>query len=93
MSPPSVNNGHELADAVGSWDREEMELRKLDPLSQDLPECYRMIALKCLLSGRITEHVELNSASTTTYPEMRETIMTWAMQKKLERRFGNNPES
>ena len=84
MNPPPVKHEHEIADAVEAWEREEMELRKLDPVSQELPECFKVIALKSLLVGQIRQHIELMSGRLTGYGDLRREIMGYAMQMRLE---------
>ena len=84
MKPSPVKSGEDIADAVESWEREELELRKLDPITEELPDVYRMIALKCLLSGRIQEHVELQSGRLMTYAALRQEIMTYVVQRRRQ---------
>ena len=41
-----------------------------------------MTALKCILVGRIREHVEITAGKYTKYDEMRKEVMKYAMQKE-----------
>ncbi len=38
-----------------------MELNRLDPRAEDLPETWRMTALKCLRTGRVKEYIAANA--------------------------------
>ena len=82
LKPSPVKNEEDIADAVESWEREELELRKLDPIAEEFLDVYRMIALTCLLAGRIQEHVELQSGRRMTYAAVRQEIMTYAAQRR-----------
>ena len=70
MNPQPVQQESDVANAVEAWEAEELELKRLDPQVQDLPDCYRMIALKCMLVGKMKDHIELNAGKFTTYDTM-----------------------
>ena len=55
----------------------------------ELPEKYRMSALKQLLCGDIRKHIDLKEQELKTYAEMRSAIMTWAVNKRLEKERDN----
>ena len=57
---------------------------KMDP-SLQLPGPWRMTALKCLLTPKVKDHVDMQSGKMRTYEELREDVMTYATQKRLNR--------
>ena len=71
MRPTAARSEEDIADAVEAWEREENEVRRLDPGGEELPDAWRMTALKCILVGRIKEHVEITAGRYTQYEEMR----------------------
>eukprot|EP00974_Lingulodinium_polyedra_P124439 11190681-Lingulodinium_polyedra.AAC.1 len=62
-----------------------MELRKIDLSGEDLPEAWRVTAVKCLLAGKIKERVELTAGRIKTYDHLRKEIMKYAARKRLEK--------
>ena len=90
MTPSRARNEDEIADAIESWEREELEIRKLDPSGSDLPDVWKMTALKCLLTGRIKEHIELRAAQFKGYDDLRSEVMKYATQKRLEKNRSGN---
>ena len=69
------------------------EVRRLDPDGEELPDAWRMTALKCMLVGRIREHVEITAGRYLKYDEMRKEVMKYAMQIRLEKHRGRNGDS
>ena len=55
------SKNEELAGFIEAWEREEDEVRRLDPDGEELPDAWRMTALKCILVGRLKEHVEITA--------------------------------
>ena len=49
-----------------------------------------MTALKCLLTGRIKEHIELRAAQFKKYDDLRSEVMKYATQKRLEKNRSGN---
>ena len=84
MKPSPANNEEGIADAVESWGIDELDLRKMDPITEELPDVYRMTALKCPLPGKIQEHVELQPGRLMTYSALRQEIMTYAVQMRRQ---------
>ena len=82
--PPPAKAEEDIADSIEAWEREEAELIKMDP-SLQLPGPWRMTALKCLLTPKVKDHVEMQSGKLRTYEELREDVMTYATQKRLNR--------
>ena len=83
MTPSRAKSEDEIADAIESWERAELEIRKLDPSGSDLPDVWKMTALKCLLTGRIKERIELRAAQFKGYDDLRSEVMKHATQKRL----------
>ena len=84
MRPTAARNEEDIADAVEAWEREENEVRRFDPGGEELTDAWRT-ALKCILVGRIQEHVEITAGRYTKYEEMRKEVMKYAMQRRLEK--------
>ena len=55
----------------------------------ELPEKCKMSALKQLLCGYIRKHIDSKEQEFRTYAEMRSAIMTWAVNKRLEKEREN----
>ena len=87
MHPSPVKSEAHIADAVEAWERDETELRRMDPSGTDLPDVWRMSALKCMLVGKIKEHVEMKQ-ELRTYDTLRAEIMKCTVQERLERNRG-----
>ena len=91
MRPMPAKSEEYIADALEAWEREEMELGKIGPSNDALPDAWMGTAVKCLMIGTLTEHVERNSAMITEYDELSKDIMRCAMQKRLERARKGHP--
>ena len=52
---------------------------------EELPETYKMAALRQLLVGDIKRHVQLREEDLRVYADLRQCVMRWALTKKLER--------
>ena len=61
MIPMPVKSEEYVADVVEAWGREEMELNRMGPRAEDLPDMWRMTALQCLLTGMINEYIEVSA--------------------------------
>ena len=90
MRPPQCKHDWEVAEAVERWE-EKYRIIKEEDGDQQLPEKYRMTALKCILVGDIKKHIELREEELKTYDEMRSIIMKWAVNKKIEKDKGHAP--
>ena len=84
MRPPQATTEEDIADSIEAWEREEAELINMDP-SLQLPGPWRMTALNCLLTPKVKDHVDMQSGKLRTYEELREDVMTYATQKRLNR--------
>jgi hypothetical protein len=70
-----------MADTIEAWGREEEELTRIDGNDQNkLPDAWRVIALKCMVVGKIKEHIALNGARLIKYDELRKEIMKYAIE-------------
>ena len=47
--------------------------------------------MKCILIGDIKKHIELREEEIKTYDEMRQIVMKWAINKKIEKDKGHAP--
>ncbi len=90
MRPPQCKHDWEVAEAVEKWE-EKYRIVKEEDGDQELPEKYRMTALKCILVGYIKKHIELREEDIKTYEEMRAIIMKWAVNEKIEKDKGHAP--
>ena len=84
MTPQPVKHESEVANAVEAWEAEELELKRLEPHAQDIPDCYMMIALKCMLVGKMKDHIELNAWKLLTYDAMRSELMAYAALRRAD---------
>ena len=84
MQPIAPKHDHEVAGAVERWE-ERYRMLMEEEGEDELPEKYKMSALKQLLRGDIRKHIDLKEQELRTYAEMRGAIMTWAVNKRLEK--------
>ncbi len=85
MQPHPLRTVEELAVAEETVGRDNADINKLDPSGAGLPDEWVMAAIKCLLTGRIKECVELGAATLRTYELLRADVMDHTMQKWDER--------
>ena len=57
----------------------------------ELPEKYKMTALRCILVGDIKKHIDLREEEITTYTQLRDIVMKWAVVQKIEKDRGHAP--
>ena len=84
VQPMLPKHDHEVASAVERWEEKYRMLMEEDG-EDELPEKYKMSALKQLLCGDIKKHIDLKEQDLRTYSEMRSAIMTWAVNKRSEK--------
>ena len=84
MDPPQCKHDHEISQAIEEWE-ERYRILKDEDKESELPESWRMTALKKILCGDIRKHIELREEEIKSYDELRKIIMNWAMNKKLEK--------
>ena len=48
-----------------------------------------MTAIKCLLVGEIKRHVTLREDELDTYQQLRDVVMTYAVNRRIEKERGN----
>ena len=85
MKPDACKHEYEIAGAVEKWEEKCRRVRDEDG-AEELPEIYKMTALKCLLTGEIRKHVELREDDLTTYSDLRAIIMKYASNKRIEQK-------
>ena len=81
MNPHPVKHEWEVAGAIGRWEERYRTLHE-EEKEECLPEKYRMVALRRMLTGDIKRHVDLHISKITGYDVLRSTIMKWAVDRK-----------
>ena len=84
MMPPAVKKEEDVAKAIEVWEEEIRELEHVEGPGEGLPDDYKVTALKRLLTGRIKEHIEFKEAEPVTFARIREEVMRWANQRRIE---------
>ena len=84
MTPKQAKSDEDLADAIEAWEREERELCCGDE-KLTLTDPWKITALKAILPQRIKDHVEMNSSKLSTYQDLREEVMQFAMHRRLQK--------
>ena len=84
MNPDPVKHDWEISEAIESWEERYRQLVEEDA-EERLGEKYRMAAVRNLLVGDIKKHVDLKESEITSYEHLRSIIMSWAVERKLEK--------
>ena len=84
MDPDPIKQDHMLASGIERWEERYRSLVE-EEKEDELPERYRMAALRKMLTGDIKKHVDLEISKIKTYQDLRSTIMNWAVDRKLEK--------
>ena len=58
LTPKQVKNDEDIADAIETWEREEAELKRIDPTA-GLGESWRTTAIKNFLPQMLKEHIHM----------------------------------
>ena len=82
MKPQQAKSEEEVADLIEAWEREEEEIKRQDP-EVTMTDPWRMTAIKCILTPKLYDHVELRSGSLMSYEELRREIMTISVHRRL----------
>ena len=84
MNPDPARSNEELADAIEKWDRDQMNLMKIDPKCV-LTDPLKLPAFKKILTPEMLEHVEnqMDSSISDNYTEVRKRVYGWALKKRL----------
>ncbi len=98
MSPPKTKRDEDIAQAVEKWEREVVELERLEPEDGRLTWGMKVTALKSIITDRIKEHVDFKETelrgkglkSEALYKQLKDEIMRWAIQKRLEKVRGKD---
>ena len=88
MRPEACKHEHEIAAAIEKWERNYRRIIEEDR-AEPLPERYRMTAIKCLLVGEIKRHVTLREDELETYQQLRDVVMKYAVNRRIEKERGN----
>ena len=85
MNPPPAASEEVLADAIEKWDRDQVELLKVDP-SCELPTAFKLPAFKNLFPPAVLNHVQnqMDSTVSDNYLEVRKRVYAWALRKRLQ---------
>ena len=84
MQPDTPKHDWEVATAVEKWE-ERCRQMKEEQGEEELPEAYKMAAMRQLLVGDIKRHIELKEDELSTCADMRTCVMKWAILKRLEK--------
>ena len=90
MQPETPKHDWEVASAVEKWE-ERCRQMKEEQGEEELPESYKMAAMRQLLVGDIKRHIELKEDELSTYAEMRTCVMKWAVLKRIEKERKPDP--
>ena len=85
MTPPRVKKEEDVAKAIEVLDEEIRDLEKIEGPGNGLPDSYNVTALKRLLTGGIRDHIEFKEPELQTYAKIREEVVRWANQRRLEK--------
>ena len=83
MQPPKCTHEHEISAAIERWEEKYRALRE-DDREMELPDSWKMIALRMMLCGEIQKSVEYREKEFKTYEELRAVVMKWAINRKIE---------
>ena len=83
MQPPKCTHEHEISAAIERWEEKYRALRD-DDREMELPDSWKMIALRMMLCGEIQKSVEYREKEFHTYEELRGVVMKWAINQKIE---------
>ena len=72
-----------MVKAIEDWVREMKEVKELDG-GEELPDSYKVAALKCLLVGKLRDHIELNEGGYKDFGEMLSSVMRYAHARRIE---------
>ena len=90
MNPEPVKHDWEVAGAIERWEERCRTLRE-EEQEEELPERYKMAAIRRMLTGDIKRHVDLEISKISNYEQLRRTIMNWAVDRKPEKDRKDDP--
>ena len=91
MNPSRCVHEHEISAAVERWEEKYRALRE-DDRTMELPDVWKITALRMMLCGEIQKSVEYREKEFKTYDELRSVVMKWAINRKIENeRAGHDP--
>ena len=90
MNPIPVQYDWEVAGAVERREEKYQVMMEAEG-EEELPEKYKMAAIRSILTGDITRHVDLEISELKTYTQLRSTIMNRAVDRKLEKDRKSDP--
>ena len=83
MQPPKCTHEHEISNAIERWEEKCRALRE-DDREMELPDSWKMTALRMMLCGEIQKSVEYREKEFKTYEELRAVVVKWAISRKIE---------
>ena len=83
MHPPKCTHEHEISAAVERWEEKYRALGE-DGREMELPDSWKMTALRMMLCGEIQKSVEHREKEVKTYEELRAVVMKWAINRNIE---------
>ena len=89
MHPPKCIHEHEISAAIERWEEKYRALRE-DDKTMELPDEWKMTALRMMLCGEIQKSVEYREKEFKTYDELRAVVMKWAVNRKIENERANH---
>jgi len=87
MNPTRATSDETLADRIENWDREQIELLKVDS-SCELRAPFILEAFKHLLPEKVLKHIDeqMDQTVSNDYEKLRQKVYGWALKKRLEQR-------
>ena len=83
MNPPQCTHENEISAAVERWKEKYRSFRE-DVRSMELPDEWKMTALRMMLCGETQKSVEYREKDFKTYDDLRSVVMKWAINRKIE---------
>eukprot|EP00969_Alexandrium_andersonii_P180037 7957532-Alexandrium_andersonii.AAC.1 len=62
MRPTQARTELEVAQRMEEWHGAQIELARSDPSCSELPEAWKMAAVRGILTGKTKEHIDLRMA-------------------------------
>ena len=70
--------------AIDRWKWDCGELNRLDQHTGELPEKYKITALKCILPEKLKDYIEEREDELGTYDQIENKVIQWAMRKRRD---------
>merc|ERR1712025_1271692 len=83
INPKAASKEEEVAEAIEVWEEKVNRLARHGEAYQ-LPEAFRKVALRKLLTGKVKEHYEMWQLEKFSYEELLKNVKEHAKAKKLD---------